>query len=114
MVLLNFRSATFSLCDRANLREAAPAAFFAILLAFNIWRTLHHAMWRDEMQIYLLGAYNPSLGDLFHYLRYEPHPDLWHLLVWLGARIYADPVSMQIIHIVLATSVWLLIWCASP
>jgi hypothetical protein len=114
MAILNQRSSTPALRDSAGVREAALTVLFFSLLAFNIWRTMHHAMWRDEMQIYLLGAYNPSLSDLFHYLRYEPHPDLWHALVWLGARVYAHPASMQVIHILLAACVWLLIWRASP
>lgn len=96
------------------LREVAFTALFVALLAFNVWRTLHHAMWRDEMQVFLLGAYSPSLVELFRNLEYETHPDLWHLLVWIGARVYAHPLSMQVIHVLLATGVWLLVWRASP
>ena len=71
-------------------------------------------MWRDEMQVFLIGANSSSLSELFRNLQYEPHPSLWPLLVWLGSRIYADPVSMQVIHVLLATGVWLLIWRFAP
>src|SRR2546429_84734 len=99
MAILNFRSAKPSLRDDARLRNSALAVLFAALLVFNITRTLHHAMWRDEMQVFLLAADSPSLSELFRNLAYEPHPDLWPLLVWLGTRIYADPISMQSFHV---------------
>lgn len=66
------------------------------------------------MQVYLLGAYSPTLSELFRNLDYETHPDLWHLLVWLAAQVVHDPVSMQVVHIVLAAAVWLLVWRFSP
>jgi hypothetical protein len=87
---------------------------FLALLTVDIGRTLHHAMWRDEMQIFLLGAYSPTLGDLFANLAYEPHPDLWNLIVWITAQAFNHPIGMQLVHIVLAVGVWLLIWRASP
>jgi hypothetical protein len=65
---------------------------FVALLASNIVRTFRHAMWRDEMQVFLYGADSPTLPELFRNLEYEVHPDLWHLLVWFAARIYDDPV----------------------
>jgi hypothetical protein len=114
MAILNFRSAKPTLRDSTRLRDSALTALFAALLVFNVARTLHHAMWRDEMQVFLLAADSPSLSALFRNLAHEPHPDLWPVLVWLGTRIYADPISMQIIHALLATCVWLLIWRAAP
>lgn len=103
---------------RADLRRRAgaiaPHLLFVALLAFNVMRTLHHAMWRDEMQVFLFSADRPTLPELFRSLAYEPHTDLWHVLVWLAARLSNDPVSMQVVHIALATAVWLLVWFASP
>src|SRR5262249_6091107 len=97
-----------------RLRDSALTAVFAAVLIFNIWRTLHHPMWRDEMQVFLLGADSSSLVDLIRNLAYEPHPYLWHILIWIGAHVYPDPLSMRIIHAALATCVWLLIWRAAP
>lgn len=114
MAELSFRAATTPLRDRGRLRAVALTALFAALLVFNIWRTLHHAMWRDEMQLFLIGADASSLPELFRNFAYEPHPRLWPLLVWFATRIYADPMSMQVMHALLATCVWLLIWYAAP
>jgi hypothetical protein len=114
MAILSLRSTKLAVRESTRLHDAMLTVLFVALLAFNVWRTLHHAVWRDEMQVFLLGAYSPSLMELFRNLEYETHPDLWHVLVWLGARIYADPISLQVIHVLLATGVWLLIWRASP
>lgn len=111
---MNFQSAKSALRNEERLRDAALTVLFAALLIFNIWRTLRHPMWRDEMQVFLLGADSPSLADLIRNLAYEPHPYLWHVLTWIGAHIYPDPLSMRIIHALLATWVWLLIWHAAP
>ena len=43
---------------------------------------MQHAMWRYEMQAWLLARDSQTLGDLFFNLRYEGHPALWHLLLW--------------------------------
>jgi hypothetical protein len=37
---------------------------FLSLLALNVVRTLRHAMWRDELQIFQLGRASGSLADL--------------------------------------------------
>jgi hypothetical protein len=109
-----FLTATVRIDRRRTAWAIAPHLLFIVLLAFNVVRTFRHAMWRDEMQVFLLGACSPTLSDLFRNLEYETHPDLWHLLVWLAARIYDAPVSMQVVHVVLATIVWLLVWRLSP
>src|SRR5437870_57080 len=113
MAVLNEQSAKSLLRDGANLRLVL-AILFAALLAFNIVRALHHEMWRDEMSSFLLGAYSPSLRELVRNLAPEPHPYLWHVIVWVGAHIYPDPVSQQLIHVVLASVLWLVIWRAAP
>src|SRR5215208_3821246 len=112
MAIPDFQSPKTWLRDGSQLRNRAYAILFAALLVFNIARTLHHSMWRDEMQVFLLGAYSPSLSELIRNLAYEPHPYLWHLLVWIAAHIYLDPISMQVLHALLASCVWLLIWQA--
>ncbi len=108
------RQSNPALSASARASDVALTFAFTALLIFNIARTLHHAMWRDEMQVFLITADSPSLVELFRNLRYEPHPDLWPLLVWLGTRIYADPITMQALHVAVASGVWLLIWRAAP
>lgn len=95
-------------------RDLACHALFLLLLAFAIARTLGHAMWRDELQIFQLGTASRSIVELFHRLRYEAHAGLWDSLVFLVTRITSDPVWMQVLHAALAASVWLLIYRLAP
>ena len=72
---------------------------FAILLALITWR---HEMWIDEAQAWLIARDSHSLPALFHALRYEGHPALWYLILYIPAHLWANPVSMQVINFVIA------------
>ena len=89
-------------------------SLFAVLLGISIVRALHHAMWRDELQAFMLALYSPSPWSLLIKLKYEGHPGLWHLLLWFITRVSSDPMWMQIVHIGLATAVWVIIYYWSP
>jgi hypothetical protein len=89
-------------------------AVFVFLIIVNVIRTLRHAMWRDELQVFMLALYSSSPWSLLSKLKYEPHPGLWHMLVWVITRFTADPMWMQIMHIGLAIAVWLVIYWWSP
>src|ERR1043165_4575737 len=95
-------------------RSLACGGLFALLLALNIARTLRHAMWRDELQIYQLAANSPTLVDLFRNLRYEAHGALWDVLVWGLAQLGGGPASMQMLHAAIAAAVWTVVWRWSP
>jgi hypothetical protein len=89
-------------------------ALFALLIVVNVIRTLHHAMWRDETQIFMLALYSSSPWSLLLKLKHEAHPGLWHMLVWVMTRVTSNPMSMQIMHIALAIGVWIIIYRGSP
>ena len=89
-------------------------ALFVLLLATSVARTLRHAMWRDELQIFQLGRASGSLADLFHHLRYEAHGSLWDVMVWLVTRVSTDPAAMQMMQAGLAAAVWLAVYRWSP
>lgn len=89
-------------------------ALFYLLLAGNVARTLHHAMWRDELDAFQISANSPTLLDLFARLRYEARPPLWDLLLWGLTRLTTDPVWMQVLHAAIATAIWVLVYRAAP
>jgi hypothetical protein len=95
-------------------RSAAVFTAFMLLAAFNVVRTFRHAMWRDELQAFMLTAGSPTLVDLFHSLKYEAHPALWYALLWLVTRFTTEPAAMQVLHVAIALGVWVLIFRASP
>ena len=71
-------------------------------------------MWGDELEIFMVALYSPSPWSLLLNLKYEPHPALWYLLVWVITRITSDPMWMQVVHSGLAIGVWILIYRWSP
>ena len=89
-------------------------ALFILLIVVNVIRTLRHAMWRDELQIFMLALYSSSPWSLLLKLKYEAHPGLWYMLVWVITRVTSDPMWMQVMHIGLAIGVWIIIYWWSP
>ena len=71
-------------------------------------------MWRDEVQTFVVALHSSSIKDLLSNLKFEVYPPLWYLLVWLVTRATADPISIQILHVVLAVGVWTVIYGLSP
>jgi len=91
-----------------------PDLLFVLLAVYNAIRLFRHAMWRDELQAFMVAAASNTPLDLFAKLKYEGHPGLWHLLLWVVTRFTTDPVAMQVLHLVIALGVWVLVWRLSP
>lgn len=72
---------------------------FAILTWIGL---LNHEMWRDELQAWFISSNSDSLVGLFNNLRYEGHPALWHLILYLISRFTENPFYMQIFHATLS------------
>ncbi|HUZ72446.1 MAG TPA: hypothetical protein VMU87_05630 [Stellaceae bacterium] len=92
----------------------AAHAAFVLLVLLNAVRIYRHAMWRDETQAFAIALHSTGLLDLFHNLRYEGHPGLWHALLWCLTRFTADPRAMQALEFAIGLGVWLLIYRRSP
>ena len=97
-----------------SLRLALPNLLFGLLVVYNTVRLFRHAMWRDELQTFMVTRASNTLPDLYAKLGYEGHPGLWHLLVWVVTRFTGDPVAMQVLHLLIALGIWVLIWRLSP
>jgi hypothetical protein len=92
---------------RAWLFEWTTFGIFAATLALL---TLHHEMWRDELQAWLIARDTHSLSQLVHVLHYEGHPALWYLLLWIPTHFSANPAGMQVINFLVSVSVgWLIV-----
>jgi hypothetical protein len=75
-------------------------AFFVLGLLL----LLRHALWQDEWQAWLIARDSASLAELFGNLRYEGHPALWYLPLYVLSRFTAQPLAMQLLHLGLATA----------
>ena len=72
-------------------------------------------MWRDEPQAFMLAAASQTPLDLFAKLKYgsEGHPGLWYLLLW-PVTLFTTDFGMQASQLLIAITIWVLIWRASP
>jgi hypothetical protein len=94
----------------ANAWRLALLALYVLTVGIVIHS---HAMWRDEIQSWLLARDSASVPALVHNLRYEGHPALWYLLLMPLTRISRDPVLMQVLHATIAVStVAIVLWRA--
>jgi hypothetical protein len=72
-----------------------------------------HAMWADEIQAWLIARDSIDIPALFHNLRYEGHPGLWHLLLMPLTRLSRDPRLMQALNFAIAAAtVAIVLWRA--
>lgn len=85
----------------ANRWRLALLAVWAIVAG---WAIASHAMWRDELQAWLIARDATSLAGLLANIRYDGHPALWHLLLMPLAHLTADPAAMQALHYAIALS----------
>lgn len=80
------------------------AAFFGLGLLL----ILNHPLWQDEWQAWLIARGSGSLTELFHNIRYDGHPGLWYLFLYLLSRWTSHPLAIQLFHLGLATTtVWI-------
>jgi hypothetical protein len=91
-------------------RAALVAVFFAIAAA-TIFR---HEMWMDELNTWDVVRDATGLGSLFANMHLEVHPALWYLALYPLTRVTADPRSMQLLHLLIATATAAVIVWAAP
>jgi hypothetical protein len=86
--------------------------FFAALCLLGI---LHHELWRDEMQTWLVARDSLSITHLFQNLKYETgHSFLWHLCLFGVSRFTRSPLAMQLFHWLIAIAAVYLIARFAP
>ncbi len=64
---------------------------FVVLLAYSgvvLFTVRYHEKWADEAQAWLLARDLDLKTLFFHELRYEGHPGLWHLILWLAQHVF--------------------------
>jgi hypothetical protein len=82
-------------------------ALFAGLLALV---TVRHEMFGDEAQAWLIARDSRNLLELAQHLRYEGHPALWYLLLYLPAHLSAPLAWMHVLNYALSvTMAWLVL-----
>ena len=83
-------------------------------LAIGLIGIFNHAMWRDELNGWLIAKYSQNWGEFWGNIRYEGHPILWYLCLYGLNQLTANPVAMQLFHLALATAAMALWLYFSP
>ena len=96
---------------QAATEQAIPSPSFApgltsIYFLLELINILRHGMWRDEIQTWSLSLRSQSVAEFLSLKRYADlgHPDAWHLLVYGVSRLTSNPLAMQLLHLVIATT----------
>jgi hypothetical protein len=80
-------------------------------VAVAVTGAFFHEPWRDEIQAWLIATHAHSLTELYANCRYEGHPMLWHMLLYVLSQCTHDIVAMQLLSVcVTGISVFLLCW----
>jgi hypothetical protein len=100
----------------ASIRAVAghPAALVGVFLAVVAVTILHHEMWMDELNPWVLARDSQSLDGLIRNMHQEPHPAVWYLLLYGLSRFTRNPLAMQMLHLAIATGVATLLAFRSP
>jgi hypothetical protein len=88
----------------ASLSSVAFAATLCLFLLLGLIGILHHEMWRDELEIWLIARDSGSLRELFENIGTQGHPSLWYLIVFALTCFTSNPLSMQLLHLVIGAA----------
>ena len=75
----------------SHLPELAALAIYSVVVSFAIH---FHEPWADEAQAWEIARSLPLAG-VFHVLRYEGSPGLWHLLLWCLNQLHVSYAGMH-------------------
>ncbi|MGB3493021.1 MAG: hypothetical protein WBA57_09860 [Elainellaceae cyanobacterium] len=75
---------------------------------------LHHEMWIDELQAWMIVRDSTSLIDLYGNLSYEGHPFTWYFLLYGLSQITPNPQIMQVFHLLISAGVVIIFTKFSP
>ena len=76
----------------------------ALWLAIVIFTETRHEFWRDEIRALTLARQAGSPFELFKLIRYEGHPILWYLFLFIGKSLFNAAVILPIISILIGFS----------
>lgn len=79
---------------------------FLMLLGYCLVAVLgmsFHEMWRDELELWLVGSCSNTPADVFRNAELGPNPYLWTLLLHFLSKISLNPVMVQVAHLLFAT-----------
>ena len=64
----------------------------------------NHELWRDEWQAWRIVTSSRTLAELLSNSKYEGHPAIWYLSLYLVSKLSDSPFAMQLLHVLIGTS----------
>jgi hypothetical protein len=64
----------------------------------------HHTLWRDEIRPWQIARECHSFSDMVFAMRYDGVPVAWNWLVYVLTRVSGNPFSLQLLHLLIATT----------
>ncbi|KGG11900.1 MULTISPECIES: hypothetical protein [Prochlorococcus] len=100
----------FKFISRIRPNQLVPFLFIFI----GLIGAANHALWRDEMQGWLVAWRSDTWVDLWRNNAPSGHPILWSALIYSIKDLTGTPLSMQLLHWVLGSSAILVFWRWNP
>jgi hypothetical protein len=79
-------------------------SLFMSFSLLSVVGVLNHELWMDEAHHWLIARESTSVVNLFYNMRYEGHPALWNLLLYIITRFTHNPLSMQLLNVFISIS----------
>jgi hypothetical protein len=99
------------------LRSLKPHSGLIFVIGFGLigfLGVLHHELWRDELQSWMLARDSTSVSSLLYNMRLEGHPMLWHLLLLGLTQISRHSFVMQLFNLLIGIGTAYLVNYCSP
>ncbi len=75
---------------------------FLLYVTLGIFGACHHELWLDEAHHWLLARDSTSIQNLIYNARYDGHPLVWELILFLASGISQNIVVVQVVHLAIA------------
>jgi len=93
--------------------KTLPALMLGVYVVFLSAVVVHHEPWADEAQAWLIARDSGLIELLAQRLRYEGHPALWYLVLFLPSKVLPYR-AISVISVLLASlGVWVLLYRTS-
>ena len=87
--------------------------FFLYVIVAGFAMALHE-LWGDEIHSWNIAKASGSISDLINNTRYEGHPPVWYLFLWIISKFTHNLAFIQITQLIIASSVVFFVLFYSP
>jgi hypothetical protein len=87
---------------------------FILYIALLSYSITHHELWGDEIHSWNIAKASIGFFDLISNTKYEGHPPVWYIILWITSKFTHDPTSMLYVHFAIACAIIFIILFFSP